>query len=118
MGVYIFQSKINKLYCKIGCYKGSNVWCRIAHRGFYSCNRPEDIKDNVSVDDLELIAWFPHLNSYHESLAKSHFRSSRIIGEWFNSTEIPNIIKYLSRYDLSDFINCSKEQALLSRRRI
>jgi hypothetical protein len=60
MGVYIY--KLNYIYTiKIGHYCKNNAWCRIAHRGFYSCKCPDEIKDRVSIEDLNLLFRYPNL---------------------------------------------------------
>ena len=51
---------------KIGHYAKSNAWSRVAHRGFYSCICPFEIKEKVSVEDLTLLYWFPSLTAKEE----------------------------------------------------
>jgi hypothetical protein len=65
MGVYIYKSKhIDAI--KVGHYSKNNAWSRIAHRGFYSCKCPDEIKHKVSVEDLNLLYWYPNLTPNDE----------------------------------------------------
>ena len=65
MGVYVYKSKhIDAL--KVGHYCKNNARSRIAHRGFYSCRCPDEIKDKVSVEDLNLLCWYPKLTPKDE----------------------------------------------------
>ena len=47
MGVYVYKSKYIDAI-KVGHYCKNNAWSRIAHRGFYSCRCPDEIKDRVT----------------------------------------------------------------------
>ena len=55
---------------KVGHYSKTNAWSRIAHRGFYSCITPVEIINKTSVDDLDLIYWFP---------SETYGRTSRLV---------------------------------------
>jgi len=55
MGVYVFRS----LHCdfvKVGHYKGSDAWERVAFRGFHSCVAPRAAGQRVDAADLQLLA--------------------------------------------------------------
>ena len=78
MGIYIFASKHGP-FVKVGHYKGQNAWSRIAHRGFKSCRCPDELKGQVFVDDMELVTWFPSLNTKCEGVIKRLFK--RYVGE-------------------------------------
>lgn len=82
MGVYVFMSKVIPVI-KIGHYSKTNPWSKIAHRGFYSCTRPHEIANNVSIDDLDLLCWFPDLKPKDKKRIHKHVEMYKIIGEWF-----------------------------------
>lgn len=116
MGVYIFKSRHGP-YIKVGHYKGGNAYSRVAHRGFYSCVCPNEIKDRVSLDDLELIAWFPSLTTKEESAIKKRWRISRV-GEWYPEELLEPIREFLSMYDRDMSCECDEEKARSTRRRL
>jgi len=99
---------------KIGHYAKNNAWSRIAHRGFYSCICPSEIKGKVSVDDVDLLFWFPSFTTKDEKRLHKLFSASRICGEWFRSDAIEQI-KIMGE-NMAD--GCSKEEALKTRRRL
>ena len=99
MGIYIIKSLHSK-WIKIGHHlitdKRPSVYYRFINRGFYSVFRPNEIKDRVSFNDLQLIYWFPNLCMSDER--KLH-KQLRLLygynGEWYNydyCDEILNII--------------------------
>ena len=69
---------------KIGHYSKNNAWSRVAHRGFYSCICPSEIREKVSVGDLELLYWFPSLNSKDEKKIHKSLVDFNVCGEWFH----------------------------------
>jgi hypothetical protein len=115
MGVYVYRSKhMNAI--KIGHYAKQNAWSRIAHRGFYSCICPSDIRDRVSVDDVELLYWFPDLKPKDEKRVHKLLNAHALCGEWFSTDaleQIPALLPFENKMDL-----CSKELALQTRRRL
>jgi hypothetical protein len=114
MGVYVYKS-LHMDAIKIGHYAKQNAWSRIARRGFYSCIRPNEIEQRVSVNDVELLYWFPHLTAKDEKKMHKMFSSYSLCGEWFSSTALDEISKLPYENKASD---CSKELAMLSRRRL
>lgn len=69
MGVYVIKCKRGP-YFKIGHHKISdkrpNVYFRYINRGFHSVKHPEDMDGLLSFGDMELLAWYPTLNTSHE----------------------------------------------------
>lgn len=118
MGVYIFRS-IHGPYIKVGHYAGQNVYSRVAHRGFYSCVCPDEIRDRVSVSDMELIAWYPTLTRRDEASVKKKWRSSRIYkSEWFSNSLLDEIKIFLDSLDTDMSETCNLDEALATRRRL
>ena len=93
MGVYAFRwlhvDDSGGSWMKIGHYKGSNAWSRVAHRGFRSC-RPghPSMRGRVTVRDLALHAWFPALTTREEKSLHRRFKAVRV-GEWSLATNPP-----------------------------
>lgn len=119
MGVYIYRS-FHAPYIKVGHYAGQNAFCRIAHRGFYSCVCPREIRDRVSIEDMELIAWYPKLDKKMERLVKSKWRKWRIYGksEWFPVGMLDQIKTFLDEKDTDMSHTCDPFVAVATRRRI
>ena len=119
MGVYIFRS-IHDNFIKVGHYTGQNAWSRVAHRGFYSCLCPDTIRTRVSVDDLELMAWFPALTRKDEASVKKKWKEQRVYGksEWFPSVLLDEIMCYLQSLGEEDQHMCDVQQARTTRRRL
>lgn len=115
MGVYVFRSK-HMDAIKIGHYCNLNAWSRIAHRGFYSCKCPDQIKEKVSVDDLVLQYWFPNLTSTDEKNILKSLSSDRICGEWFSIHALGKINNLIG--DENKAHECSKENAIMTRKRL
>ena len=69
MGVYVFQSRHGP-WIKVGHHRITsrrpNVYYRIAGRGFYSCLHPRELQGRLSIDDFDLVAWYPHLGRRDE----------------------------------------------------
>ncbi|NDE17315.1 hypothetical protein EBZ80_20530 [bacterium] len=120
MGVYIFQSTRGP-YIKVGHYKGTNAWSRVAHRGFSSCVCPPAIRDAVSIEHLRLHAWFPRLSTKDERAVKTRWRAHRLCGgksEWFPEHLLDEIYAFLTTLDESDLTLCDQAQACATRRRL
>lgn len=119
MGVYIFRS-LHASYFKVGHYQGKNAFSRIAHRGFSSCVCPKEIRHCVSIDDMELIAWFPHQTKKTEQYIKKKWKKHRIYGksEWFSCEQLNEILKYLEGLESNQAHLCDPFEALLTRRRL
>lgn len=95
MGVYVIASKYSN-WIKIGHHKISkrrpNVYYRYINRGFYSCICPDEIKDRVSFEDLDLLFWFPNLNTRSEKKIHKYLRDFyNSCGEWFETTDYGNV---------------------------
>lgn len=119
MGIYIFSSKHGP-FIKVGHYKGQNAWSRIAHRGFYSCVCPMEIRNRVSVEDLELVAWFPNLTKKNESMIKKKFNDDRIYGksEWFPQFRLQDIRSFIEIMDADKKEICDQESAMKYKKRL
>lgn len=119
MGVYIFKS-FHAPYIKVGHYQNKNAFSRIAHRGFYSCVCPNEIKDKVSMDDMELVAWFPNQKKKTEQQIKKKWKKSRVYGrsEWFPSDKMTEILDFLLTLESNQAHLCDPFEAILSRRRL
>jgi hypothetical protein len=115
MGVYVFKSK-HMDAIKIGHYCKNNAWSRIAHRGFYSCKCPYEIKDKVSVEDLILLYWYPTLSQKDEKNIHASLIEYKICGEWFRTQAIQKIDELIQ--DKNKAYECSQEEAIKSRRRL
>ena len=115
MGVYIYKSNhIDAI--KIGHYSKDNAWSRVAHRGFYSCICPYEIKTKVSVDDLTLLCWYPQLTSKDEKNIHNNLTEFRICGEWFRGEALEKIKEIICEANKAEL--CSKEDALKTKRRL
>lgn len=119
MGVYIFRS-LHAPYIKIGHYQGKNAYSRIAHRGFSSCLCPTEIEGRVSINDMELVAWFPHQTKKTEQNIKKQWKKHRIYGksEWMPSDKLEDILVYLEKMEPNQAHQCDPYMAILSRRRL
>ena len=115
MGVYVYKSKhINVI--KVGHYIKTNAWSRIAHRGFYSCKCPEEIKDKVGIDDLDLLCWYPNLTAKDEKKIHARLHEYSVCGEWFRSEAIDKILGFIVEKNQAS--ECVKEDAVKSKRRL
>jgi hypothetical protein len=115
MGVYVYKSKHADLI-KVGHYSKTNAWSRIAHRGFYSCITPVEIINKTSVDDLDLIYWFPSLTPRDEKKIHKELKIFRVCGEWFRSTAVVRIPEIV--FEENKATECCKEEALNTKRRL
>lgn len=115
MGVYVYQSKhMNAI--KIGHYAKQNAWCRIAHRGFYSCVCPLEIRDRVGIEDMDLLGWYPTLTPKDEKKIHKALHSYALCGEWFSTDALSALPTLIPQENQSE--SCSKEMALSTRRRL
>jgi hypothetical protein len=115
MGVYIYKSNhIDAI--KVGHYSKNNAWSRIAHRGFYSCRCPHEIKDKVGVADLNLLYWYPNLTPKDEKKIHSDLIEYKLCGEWFKSSAIDKILEIITEENKAS--ECSKEEAIQTRSRL
>ena len=119
MGVYVFRSRHGP-FIKVGHYSGTNVYSRIAHRGFHSCVCPRELGGRVNLEDMELMAWFPQLTKNEEREVKKRWKEERIYGksEWFPETSMTSILSFLSTLDTDCASTCNMEEAMASRRRL
>jgi hypothetical protein len=118
MGIYIYQS-LHGPYIKVGHYSGQNAYSRVAHRGFYSCVCPTKIKTKVSIDDLELLAWFPSLTKKEERAVKTKWKGDRWFkSEWFPLEKLEEIQQFLEMMEPNQKENCCKQKALETHRRL
>jgi len=120
MGVYMYGSKHGP-FIKVGHYAGQNAWSRVAHRGFYSCVCPQEIQDRVSIEDLELLAWFPGMDKSHERLVKKKWKEERIYkkSEWFPLQLKEDIFTFLLQLGFEECKdNCCAQSAQATRKRL
>ena len=115
MGIYVFASKHGP-FVKVGHYKGQNAWSRIAHRGFRSCVCPKELKEQVMVDDMELVAWFPSLTTKWERVVKQVFRP--YVGEWYHDKQKTGIVNFLSLQEENQAKSCCKVAACAVKQRL
>ena len=89
MGVYVFKS-IRAPWFKLGHHKISatrpNVYYRVAGRGFFSCVAPSALGRALTVDDFELVAWYPTLTRRDEGALHRNRRES--VGEFHPIDEL------------------------------
>ena len=119
MGVYVFRS-FHAPYIKVGHYSGKNAFSRIAHRGFSSCVCPREIQDKVSMNDMELIAWFPKQTRKIEQQIKKQWKQDRIYGksEWLPAKKLDEVLEYLEKLEDNQAHLCDPFEAILTRRRL
>jgi hypothetical protein len=118
MGVYIFRSRHGP-YIKVGHYTGQNAYSRVAHRGFYSCACPREIRDRVSVGDIELVAWFPSLSRKDETTVKKQWKTERLPkSEWYPDTCMDSIRTFLAAKEPDQKEACDLAAAVSTRRRL
>lgn len=114
----MFESKHGP-FIKVGHYSGSNAYSRVAHRGFYSCVCPKEIKTRVSVEDLMLISWHPNLTKKEERFIKTKWKESRICkSEWFPLEKKEEILNYLIGIEADQKESCCLLSAQQTRRRL
>lgn len=99
MGIYIIKSKHSN-WIKVGHHKITerrpSVYYRYINRGFYSCKCPEEIKEKVSFNDLELLYWFENLDIETEkNLHKQLKLLYEFEGEWYNFNNIQEILSII-----------------------
>jgi hypothetical protein len=99
MGIYIIKSIhsdwIKKCHHKI-TEKRPSVYYRYINSGFYSVVCPNEIKDKVSFDDLELIHWFHNLDLPHEKLLHKQLKQLyQHVGEWYKYDKLDDIVNII-----------------------
>lgn len=121
MGVYVFRS-LHGPFLKLGSYRGSNAWSRVAHRGFRSCLCPKAIEGRTSVEDIELVAWFPALGMLDERRLHRHAKTQgwSARGEWLHETCLSKVLRLLRAIakTTSRHRQCDRAAALKTRRRL
>lgn len=119
MGVYVYQS-VHAPYIKVGHYQGRNAFSRVAHRGFSSCVCPQEIKDRVAMEDVELVAWFPHQTKKTEQYIKKRWKQHRVYGksEWMPLALREEVVGYLEGLELNKAHECDPYEAILTRKRL
>ena len=110
MGVYIFSS-IWEPIIKIGHYRGTNAWYRIApRRGFYSASPPPILGTRVSAHDFELLFWFPTLVRKDEKWLQRRLSQYCVGGEWFSGEALKHVKFLVTIENLA--LTCSKKEAM------
>ena len=99
MGVYIFRCKHGP-WIKVGHHRVTprrpNVFFRVARRGFYSCIHPTELKGRLSMEDVELVAWYPTLGRREE---RALHRLSRLgsVGEFHRLSDLDKLLQCADR---------------------
>jgi hypothetical protein len=93
MGVYVFRSR-HFPAVKIGSHSKKNAWGRLSGQGFKYLLKPIELENRVDVCDLELLFWFPQMDTMEEFALHNKFEKYRIIGEWF-TPEVVDLISEL-----------------------
>lgn len=125
MGVYVFVAAASKqpggmknTCIKVGHYRKDNPWSRVAHRGFRSCRGPPGSR-SLTVEDLELIAWYPQLTLTDEKATHQAFLDVAVCGEWYPWDAKDAILGFLdARGDRREVTNKELEAACATRRRL
>jgi hypothetical protein len=99
MGIYIIKS-LHSNWIKVGHHliteKRRSVYYRFINRGFYSVVRPNEIKDKVSFNDLQLLYWFKNLDiTNEENLHKQLRLLYEYKGEWYKYENLNDIINIM-----------------------
>jgi hypothetical protein len=99
MGIYIIKS-LHSNWIKVGHHliteKRPSVYYRFINRGFYSVVRPNEIKDKVSFNDLQLLYWFKNLDiTNEENLHKQLRLLYEYKGEWYKYENLNDIINIM-----------------------
>lgn len=100
MGVYIIKHKFSDWF-KIGHHKITktklNVYFRFINRGFYACRCPDEIKNKVSFEDLDLLYWFPNLDIVKEIRIHNYLKKIyEHYGEWYINADIDIVVKIIT----------------------
>jgi len=95
MGVYVFKSKHGD-FMKIG---------------------PPQLQNRVTVDDLELLRWYPNLKRADEKALHKRCHASSKGGEWF-SMEALALVDALEASEENCAFACCIEEAKGTRRRL
>ena len=94
MGVYVFLCREG--WMKVGHHMVTksrpNAYYRVAGRGFYSVVHPEELSDQLSVEHLQLRAWFPSLTRADEGRVHRICDSSRRCGEFHPQDELDTVL--------------------------
>ena len=115
MGVYVFKSRHGE-FMKIGHYAKFNAWSRVAHRGFSSCICPPVLQNRVTVDDLELLRWYPNLKRADEKALHKQCHAFSRGGEWFSMEALALVDAKAGEENCA--FSCSIEEAKGTRRRL
>lgn len=117
MGLYVFFWKGGD-WAKIGHYNRNNAWSRVAHRGFNSCAPPCAAARGLTVDDLDLVAWFPSLTRRDEGrLHRAHAAVRRY--EWYPKALAEEIVRSIVEGGCENrAADCDRAAALATRARL
>ena len=72
------------------------------------------------MNDMELIAWFPHQTKKTEQQIKRKWKQDRIYGksEWLPAQTLPQVLEYLTQLESNQAHLCDPFEAVLTRRRL
>jgi hypothetical protein len=76
----------------------------------------DEIKDKVSIEDLNLLCWYPNLTPKDERKLHKDLIEYKICGEWFKSNAIDKILEIITEENKA--YECSKKDAIKSRSRL
>ena len=68
------------------------MYFRVVRRGFYSCRHPPELAGRLSFDDLDLLAWYPSLNSRDEK--QIHRACSASWGEFHPVADVATAMQW------------------------
>jgi hypothetical protein len=99
MGVYIFKflgdSGDGITWCKVGYHGTLDPWQRVKSWAFVDVNMPtRQMLDQMHVDLLELVYWWPELEANAENVIHENFVSLRT-GEWYSEQHIPRVVEFV-----------------------
>lgn len=92
MGVYVFRCGE---WLKVGHHQVTrrrpNVYYRVAGRGFESVTHPKELEGKLSIQDVELVAWYPSLTKREEM--KIHRMFGGKVGEFHRGEKEEEILR-------------------------
>jgi hypothetical protein len=81
-----------------------------------ACRCPDEIREKVSVNDLDLLCWYPSLRPNDEKKIHRDLAEYKICGEWFSIKALDKIYEIIKEENKAN--ECSKEDAIKTNRRL
>ena len=115
IGVYVFACRHGP-YVKVGHHRVTrarpNVYYRVAGRGFHACVHPACLDGKLGMRDLELLAWYPTLDTRDEKAVHRAGKAARV-GEFHPVEALPTILADLdARGPRAGVDEAAKQQAV------